>query len=163
MVRLMSTGIPAEGFVALAAVAWADGRMSKTEATGLINAAKAAGLEGDALARVEASTKEKVEITAFDASALAPMEKALVYALASWLARCDGVTAPAERAALQQLGDELGLAKDQLQSAAAGAMDIAIQPQGSKPDKYDFQALTKRLGERLPSLSGSERRSKVPG
>ena len=45
-----------EAFVALAAVAWADDRISRGEGIGLLRAAQAAGLEGDDLAAVEKAT-----------------------------------------------------------------------------------------------------------
>ena len=66
----MPTQLPPESFVALAAVAWADGRMSKAEAEGLLHAAKTLGLGGDDLANVEKATKEKVAVDAFDAAKL---------------------------------------------------------------------------------------------
>ena len=64
----------------------------------------------------------------------------------------DGVANTAERDALRALGGKLGLAADQLASAAAGAADVAVMKDGHRPDKYDFGALTTRLEERLPSL-----------
>jgi tellurite resistance protein len=148
----MSTELPSEGFVAIAAVAWADGRMSKDEAAGLLRAAKECGLSGDDLAKVEKAAKEKTGLDAFDPAALSPIQKALVYAIASWISRIDGVMQTAERESLKQLGSRLGLSADKLASAAAGAADIAVLPQGNRPDKYDFTALANRLRERLPSL-----------
>ena len=70
----MSTKLPRESFVALAAVAWADGRMTKIEAQGLVQAAKSLGLDADDLAAVERATKEKVTIETFDASKLSAWE-----------------------------------------------------------------------------------------
>jgi len=48
----MPSKLPKSTFVAIASVAWADGRMSKAEAQGLVHAAKTLGLEGDDLAAV---------------------------------------------------------------------------------------------------------------
>jgi uncharacterized membrane protein YebE (DUF533 family) len=138
--------------VAIAAVAWADGRMSKDEAAGLMRAAQESGLGGDALASVEKATKEKTGLDGFDPGALTPMQKALIYAIASWMARIDRTMQTAERESLKQLGSRLGLSADKLASAAAGAADVAVLPKGNRPDKFDFKALGARLRERLPTL-----------
>jgi hypothetical protein len=145
--------LPKESFVALAAVTWADGRMSRNEAEGLLRAARAAGLEGDDVATVERATKSQVDLTNFDPSGLSPWEKGLTYALAAWLARVDGVENAAESATLVNLGTALDLPQDKLDSAAAGAFDVACLPSGHRPDKYDFEALEKRIRDRLPSLT----------
>ena len=42
--------LPKESFLALAAIGWVDGSLQKVEATGLLRAAKEAGVEGDDLA-----------------------------------------------------------------------------------------------------------------
>ncbi|MCB9594699.1 MAG: hypothetical protein H6719_18410 [Sandaracinaceae bacterium] len=144
--------LPSEAFVALAAVAWADGRMSKSEGAGLLRAATEAGLDADGLAAVEAATKTSVSLDDFDPSGLAPYQRGLTYALASWIARVDGLAAGSEREALAQLGRALELPQDKCQLAASAAADIATLAGGHRPEKYDFAALTERLREKLPSL-----------
>lgn len=148
----MTLQLHRDSFIALAAVAWADGRLSRNESAGLLRAAREHGLGGDDLAAVEAATKEAVSIDSFDATELAEWEKALTFALATWLARLDGVTHPEEQASLHALGDRLGLPQEKLSLAASAAFDIACLPGGHRPEKYDFQALYERLGEKLPSL-----------
>jgi hypothetical protein len=145
--------LPKESFVALAAVTWADGRMSRNEAEGLLRAARTAGLEGEDLAAVEEATKERADLSGFDPGGLSPWERGLTYALAAWLARVDGVENAAESATLASLGAALELPQDKLDSAAAGAFDVACLPSGHRPDKYDFGALEQRIRDRLPSLT----------
>jgi len=151
----MSTKLPPESFVAIAAVAWADGRMSKDEAAGLVHAAKTLGLEGDALANVERATKESVSLDAFDESGLSDWERLLTYGLANWLARLDGVKAGAEIESLRALAPKLEsveITPFKLQHAASVAFDVAMQPDGRRPEKYDFAKFESSLRERLPSV-----------
>jgi hypothetical protein len=152
----MSTRLPSEAFVALAAVAWADGRMTRPEAQGLVLAARALGLEGDDVAKVERATKEKVTIDGFDPSHLSPQDGLLTYGLATWLARLDGVQNAAEQASLKALEGKLrsaDLTDHRLQAAAAVAFDVAMLPEGRRPDRFDFVAVATRLRERFPKLT----------
>ncbi len=152
----MSLTLPSESFVALAAVAWADGRMSKDEAKGLVHAAKELGLAGDALAKVEAATKERVDLGAFDASALSTWERLLTYGLAHWLTRLDGVQGGAEIDSLRELAGKLGSADVtdfKLKNAASAAFDVSMLPEGRRPERYDFAKLASTLRERLPSVA----------
>lgn len=149
----MSILLPKSSFIALSAVAWADGRMSRDEAAGLLRAAEKCGLSGDDLAGVEAATKESVSLDAFDADSLDDWQKALTYALASWLARLDGVTSTDEHQSLTALGDRLELSKDKLGAAASAAFDISTEKGGHRPERYDFDKLVDKLREKLPSLT----------
>lgn len=151
----MPTKLPPQSFVALSAVAWADGRMSKNEATGLLAAAKALGLEGEELAKVETATKEKVSIDEFDAAGFSTWDRLLTYGLATWLARLDGVTQGAEIDSLRKLEGKLenaDVTQFKLKSAASAAFDTAMQPEGRRPEKYDFGGFEKILRERLPTV-----------
>lgn len=127
--------------------------MSRDEASGLLLAAKQAGLADEALAQVEAATKEEVAMDGFEADALDDWQKAVTYALASWLARVDGVTNTEEHESLTDLGARLGLPKDKLGAAASAAFDISCLPGGHKPEKYDFEKLVEKLREKLPSIA----------
>ncbi|HEY4116401.1 MAG TPA: hypothetical protein VGM56_01045 [Byssovorax sp.] len=149
----MSIELPKQAFIALSAVAWADGSFRKDEATALLRAAKESGLSAEDLAEVERSTKEKVPLETFDASALGPWERALTFALASWLARLDGVQSLDESDTLKALGDRLELAAPSRIRAASAAFDVAVLPEGGRPDRYDFTKLVARLKEKLPQLA----------
>ena len=144
--------LPKGPFLALAAVGWADGALQKIEATGLLRAAKEAGLAGNDLAAIEGATKQKIFLEDLDLSGLTPWEQAFTYALAAWFAQLDGVHSSSEQSVLVQLGDKLGLAEGIRKRASAAAYDIACLPEGGRPERYDFQKLAARLGEKMPQL-----------
>lgn len=149
----MATNIPRQAFVGLAAVAWADGSIRKTEGQALLRAAKEAGLEGDDLAAVEAATKSAVAFDAFDPGDMDRWQRTLTYALASWMATLDGVVSTEESVVLKQLGERLELDKPTRARASSAAFDIAVLPEGGRPDKYDFVKLEARLREKMPQLA----------
>jgi uncharacterized membrane protein YebE (DUF533 family) len=151
----MSTKLSPESFVALAAVAWADGRMSSAESAGLLRAAREHGLDDDALATVERATKEKVSIDDFDAAGLSTWERLVTYGLAVWLSRLDGVQQGSEIASLKQLAQKLesgDVTAFKLQNAASASFDVAMLPDGHRPDRYDFGAFEATLRGKLPTL-----------
>ncbi len=147
----MATQLPKESFLAIAAVAWADGRMKKDEAAGLQRAAKENGLDEEGLAAVAATADEKVELDGLDLGGLNDWQGALTYAFANWLARLDGVVNAEEVKSLRALGERTGLADRKLQAARSAAFDVAMLPGGDRPDKYDFAAVEERLKEKLPA------------
>ena len=151
----MSITLPKQSFLALAAVGWADGSLQRNEATGLLRAAKECGVAGDDLAEVEHAIKTKTAIESVaSSSGLSQWQTVLTYALASWLAKLDGVQSTDESDALGKLGESLGLDKALRQRAAAAANDIACLPEGGRPERYDFAKLAARLKERMPQLAG---------
>jgi hypothetical protein len=149
----MSLTLPRESFLAIATVAWADGWMKKTEVEGLMTAAKACGLGDDDRAEVAVAAKDGVDLDTLDLSVLEPWERALTYAIANWLAKLDGITNAEELKALKALGGRLDLPPRQLDNAASAAFDIAVLPEGGRPDRFDFDALAVRLREKLPGLA----------
>jgi tellurite resistance protein len=145
-----------ESFIALASIAWADERMSRREAEGLLRAAREGGLEGDDLEAVREATESPVSLSDFDASGLSDWERGLTYALACWLSRVDGHTNAEEADSLERLGDALDFPKAKRGPAYSAAFDIACLEGGNKPEKFDFARLVEHLGAKLPSLRRSE-------
>jgi len=140
-------------FLALAAIGWADGALQRVESVGLLRAAKEAGISDADLADVEKATKEKTILDDLDLGEMSEFEQVLTYALASWFASLDGVASTDEVTVLKALGDRLGLPDNLRKRAQATAFDIACLPEGGRPDRFDFQKLTKRLAEKLPQLA----------
>jgi hypothetical protein len=134
-------------------VGWVDKQLQRVEVTGLMRAAKEAGLSAEALAEVEAATKKQMDLSALELGGLGQWEQVLTYALAAWIAQVDGVVSTSESDMLADLGTKLGLAEALRKRAAAAANDIACLPEGGRPDKYDFQKLIARLKERMPQLA----------
>jgi hypothetical protein len=148
----MST-LPKESFLALVAIGWVDKQLQRVEVTGLMRAAKEAGLPAADVAEIEAATKKQMDLSALDLSSMGQWEQVLTYALAAWIAQVDGVVSTSESDMLVELGTKLGLAEPLRKRAAAAANDIACLPEGGRPDKYDFQKLMARLKERMPQLA----------
>jgi tellurite resistance protein len=145
--------LPKASFLALAAIGWVDGSLQKPEATGLLRAAKEAGVAGDDLAEVEKATQKKLTLESVDVSGLSTWDQVVTYALASWLAAVDGVVSSDEHQSLGQLGEKLGLDPALRTRAATAANDIACLPESGRPERFDFQKLTARLKEKLPQVA----------
>ena len=144
--------LPKQSFLALAAIGWVDGSLQRIEATGLLRAAKEAGLKGKDYDAVEQATKKALTLDDVDVGEMSAFDQLLTYALAAWLSQVDGVISPSERETLAKLGERLGLAEALRVRATAAANDIACLPGGGRPERYDFQALVLRLRERLPQV-----------
>jgi hypothetical protein len=144
--------------MALAAMGWADGALKPNEAKALLHAAKACGLEGDELQAVERATRETVTLDQVDVEGLTQWERVLTYALASWVGRLDGVLSSDEHENLKQLGNKLDVAEPLRVRASSAAFDVALLPEGGRPEKYDFAKLEARLREKLPQLAIAEKK-----
>jgi uncharacterized membrane protein YebE (DUF533 family) len=107
-------------FSALAAVVRADGVVTPEEREGLMEAAKAAGVNEAEVARV--IDGEVPAASEWIASlALTFEERVFVYAAALWLAGVDGAVADEETAVVEKLGDALGLTENDRTIAALAA------------------------------------------
>jgi uncharacterized membrane protein YebE (DUF533 family) len=141
-----------EGFLAVVAVARADGLLRADESRGLLGAAKEVGLSEEELAEVKASLESGLELESLDFSGLTGAERALTYAFAMWLAKVDGIVNAEELATLRKLGTLLDLPEPKLKSAASAAFDITCLPGGNRPEKFEFSKLEARLRDKLPAL-----------
>jgi uncharacterized tellurite resistance protein B-like protein len=142
-----------DSFLAITAVAWADGLLRAKETKALLRAAETSGLAGDDLAAVQQATQDGVSLDDVSLDDLTGWERAVTYAIAYWLAKVDGVVNAEELKHLRTLGAKLELPQPKLDAAASAAFDVACLPGGHRPEKYDFAALADRLREKLPSLS----------
>ncbi len=155
----MATRLSKEAFLAITAVAWADGRMRKEEIAGLMRAAKSSGLDDEELMAIQRAAKEGVTLDQVELGVMNRWERALTFAFANWLAKLDGIVNAEELATLRALGDRLDLESARLQAARSAVFDIAALPDGNRPDRFDFTLLEERLAEKLP---GSFRDSLTP-
>ena len=73
-------------FVALAAIAWADGRLDSDEADAIVRAAADEGLSLEEIAAIEESTKERIDLGVVDRSSMSKEDRLFVYAVACWIA-----------------------------------------------------------------------------
>jgi uncharacterized membrane protein YebE (DUF533 family) len=122
-------------FLALSAVVWADGEVADEEHAALLRAARAAKLEEPDLAAIERALATPVPIATIAELTLAPRERDLVYAIALWLARADGIVQLSEAGALATLATILGLPEDEgIRNAAAA---VAIEKLAAAYDGED--------------------------
>jgi len=142
-------------FVALSAIAWADGELRADEADAIVRAAVEEGLSLEEIADIEASTKSKVDLGAFERAGLSKEDRLFIYAIACWIARMDGKVTPQETAALAALGERLGVPERPRGQAEAIAVQVAEMPEGDRPARYDLAALRQILGERLRAAQAS--------
>lgn len=145
--------LPKQSFLALVAIGWVDGQLQRVEVTGLMRAAKEAGLPPDAMAEIETATKKQMDLSKLDFAGLTEWDKVLTYALGAWIAQVDGVVSTSEFDMLGELGSKLGLEEPLRKRATLVANDIACLPEGGRPERYDFQKLIVRLKERMPQLA----------
>ncbi len=136
-------------FVALAAVAWADGQLEPDEADGIVRAAAEEGLSLEEIADIEASTKDPVDLGVVDKAGLSKDDRLFVFAVACWIARMDGKVTDEENEALAKLGERLGVPDRGRVHAEAIVGEVAQLPEGDRPARFDLAALRRILSERL--------------
>lgn len=141
-----------DGFLAIVAVARADGLLRKDESNGLLSAARDVGLSAPELEQVKAALDGGVQLEGLDLGALSGAERALTYAFAIWLAKVDGIVNSEELATLRELATLLDLPERERELAASAAFDITCLPGGNRPEKFEFGKLEARLREKLPAL-----------
>lgn len=115
-------------FSALASVIRADGVVTDEEREGLIEAARAAGVNEAEVARaIDGACPPMTEWSA--ALALTFDERLFVYAAAVWLAGIDGIVTPEETESVKRLGDALELSENDrfLASLAAGGFSESAE------------------------------------
>jgi uncharacterized membrane protein YebE (DUF533 family) len=136
-------------FMALAAVAWSDGKVDPREADAIVRAALEEGLDLDEIAALEDTIREPVALSNIDWSQLTKADRLFVYAVASWMTRIDGAVDAQERDALRKLGDLLKIPEAPRTHADAIALEIAEVSEGDRPSRYDLPLLRDTLVERL--------------
>ena len=136
-------------FVALAAIAWADGKLDPDEADAIVRAAVDEGLSLEEIGEIEAATKEKVDLGVIDKTGLSKEDRLFVYAVACWIANLDGQVTKEEGEALAKLGERLGVPERPRGSAEAIARKVAEMPEGDRPARYDLAAVRRIIGEKL--------------
>jgi uncharacterized membrane protein YebE (DUF533 family) len=136
-------------FVALAAIAWADGDLDAEEADAIVRAAVDEGLELDEIAEIEAATSSKVDLGVLDRAALSKEDRLFVYGVACWIARIDGKVTDEESAALAQLAERLGIPERPRASIEGLAREVAALPEGDRPARYDLAKLRSLIAGRL--------------
>lgn len=146
---MTETRLGRDVYLALAAVGWADGQLDPEEADAIVRTAADEGLPLEEIAEIEAATKKPLDIGVIDRSNLTKEDRLFVYAVASWMTRLDGLVTDTEIAALKNLGDALKIPDAPRAQADGIAQDVAMMPEGDRPDRFDLRKIREILGERL--------------
>jgi uncharacterized membrane protein YebE (DUF533 family) len=149
-------------FVALAAVAWADGELHADEADAIVRAAAEEGLDLEEISAIEEATRKRVDLGVIDRSGMSKEDRLFVYAVACWIARLDGRVTDEEAAALAKLGESLGVPERPRMHAEATAREIADLPEGDRPARYDLAGLRRTIGERLQAAQAQRSSARPP-
>jgi len=137
-------------FVAVAAIAWADGEVDAEESDAIVRAAVESGLPLDEIASLEKAIADKMDLDrALDRSKMTKHDRLFFYAVAAWIARLDGVITLEESDALGGLGEKLGIPDRARARVEALVDEVANLPDGDRPLRYDLPKLRALLGERL--------------
>jgi tellurite resistance protein len=121
-------------FVALAAIAWADGKLASSERGALLEAARACGLDEATVTGIDATIATYVDLNDLARLTLRDEERAFVYGLALWLAGVDGVVDPSEQRVLEALRTLLGVTKDD-ESRGTKTRDLILALAGDKASR----------------------------
>jgi uncharacterized membrane protein YebE (DUF533 family) len=112
-------------FVALAALAWADGSVAPEEVEALLGAAAASGLMPEDLDAVEAALQHPVPIERLEELKIEGDDRLFVYGVGLWLVRADGVVTDDESEAVGRLARVLRLSPDERALAASAAAGLS--------------------------------------
>jgi uncharacterized membrane protein YebE (DUF533 family) len=145
----MDVNIGRDTLVALAAIAWADGKIDAAEAATIRAAAAQLGLGEEELRAVEETLQRPVPLEQIETVRMNRLTRLFTYAVANWIAQVDGEVPPAEQAALSLLGERLGLsAVAREQAKAAGLAQVGA---GATPT-LDLLQLRSRLSAGLSQI-----------
>lgn len=136
-------------FLALAAVAWADGSLDPTEADAIVRTALEEGLDLEEINSIEKATKERVDIGEIDISKMSKADRLFVYAVASWIVRIDGHVDEQEVEALYNLGVALKIPAKPRKHAAVIAKEIGDLEESDEPVFFNLPKLRRTLKKRL--------------
>lgn len=136
-----------EALLALAEIAWADGRMAKEEAEALVQIARSLGLDEGEVAMVERVTRERPGPSQGQPLALGVEESEHLFTLACLVAAADGDVDPREHAAIAGLGDRLQLDAAARERAATAARAVG----GAIRESSVLRVVAKELDASLPS------------
>ncbi len=134
-------------YIALAAVGWADGQLTRQAADAILRTAAEEGLELDALQKIEEAVKHPVDVGVVDKMNMSKSDRLYVYAVASWIATIDGDASTRTRETLAELGRALGVPEAPRHHADEIMQEIAKQD--SRPDRFEVRTLRRTLDERL--------------
>jgi uncharacterized membrane protein YebE (DUF533 family) len=134
-------------YVALAAVGWADGQLTREAADAILRTASEEGLDINALSKIEEAVQKPVDVGVVDRMNMSKSDRLYVYAVASWIAAIDGPASEAAQDALSKLGVALGVPEAPRKHADEIMREVAAED--SRPERFDLAVLRATLDDRL--------------
>jgi hypothetical protein len=125
-------------FLAISAIGVADGAATDKQLEALVHAAQQSGIQG---ADLEEIRQAKGDFAGVGKLPLSPEERLFAYAIATWLARVDGMVMPEEKMALMKLGNALKLADGDRTRASAASFKVSELDPSVRPDRFDLEKL----------------------
>jgi uncharacterized membrane protein YebE (DUF533 family) len=145
----MELKIGRDTLLAIAAVAWADGKVDTSEAAALRKAARHLALQGEDLAEVERAVATPVTLEQVETVRMNRLTRLFTYATGCWMAEIDGALSQSESGVLDLLGDRLGLSAIARQRAHELVRSLAAR---SSSDGLDLLELRSRLSAGLSQI-----------
>jgi len=136
-------------FMALAAIAWADGKVDPQEADAICRTAIEEGLGIEEIEAIEKATKEKIAMSAVELPKMSKADRLFVYAVGTWISRVDGHVADEEKEALEELGKALKVPEAPRRRAEEIAEEIGQLSESEDPAFYNLPQLRTTLKQRL--------------
>jgi uncharacterized membrane protein YebE (DUF533 family) len=133
-------------YIALAAIAWADGRLSEDAADAILRTAAEEGLEVEDLERIRLAVEEPADVGIVDRMRMSKADRLYVYAVAAWIASLDGAVSAAERQVLARLAQQLGVPEPARQRTDEIVDELVARHE--RADRLDLRALRTTLAER---------------
>jgi uncharacterized membrane protein YebE (DUF533 family) len=143
----MDLNIGRDTLLALAAIAWADGSLAPEEATSIRAAAQQLALSVEDAAALEQALARPFTLDSVETIGMTRLTRLFTYAVSSWVITLDGDVSPAERTALELMGDRLGLSAIARERARSLAESLARET--SSTSHYDLVKLRALLSARL--------------
>jgi uncharacterized membrane protein YebE (DUF533 family) len=134
-------------YLALAAVGWADGKLSDQAADAILGAAAEEGLDLDDLERIRAAVQAPVDLGRVDRANMSKSDRLYVYAVASFIASLDGEVSAERRERLAALGTLLAVPEQPRNRADAIMRELTTGADGSA--QLDLRALRRTLDDKL--------------
>jgi predicted DNA-binding transcriptional regulator YafY len=129
-------------FLAISAIGAADGAATDKQVEALVHAAQQSGVAGADLEEIrEAARASKGDFAGVGKLPLSPEERLFAYAIATWLARVDGMVMPEEKMALMKLGNALRLADGDRTRASAASFKVWQLDPSVRPERFDLEKL----------------------
>lgn len=138
-----------ETLALLIVMAWADGKLDRTEKDGILGAVKVFNLTRETRDRIDALIEAKGSVADLKIGELTARERAFAYVAAAWMAGIDDDVHANEKAVLEQVGATLGFTDQQKTELAAIAAKLEKLPDGKQNWAEHVTALFRAIPAQL--------------